>query len=703
MDNSKRTPREAPGAAETAHGPLNRNGFRPADPAPNGQGPQAHPAPGTQADGRRPGGSNTPGPGARGRGGPGGPAKLDIRSLRKALGYSLHYRRFLLLAVGSMLVGTVAQLAVPQFIQNVLDAVTATLTARDLAALPTEQQAETAARIGFDLAQLQTAVASPLQLLLNAAILILLFSLARGFFAFGQSFMSEKLGQYAAYDLRNDLFDKISRLSFSYHDRQRTGELMVRATDDVEKVRLFISQGLLLAGQALVLIVSTLAILFVTNWRLALVVVPILPVVMLVFMGFGTVVQGLFMNMQRYLSQLNSILQENVAGIQVVKTYVREKAEQARFEDSAEQHMRFSLRVSKFMSFMFPFLFLVANLSVVAITYFGGRMLIASDLSLGQWSKFTLYVTYIFFPIGQFGFIVSQAAQAGASAQRVFEILETDIEVRNRPGARELDAIRGDVRFQDVTFRYFGGSEPVLRQVSFAARAGDVVAVLGATGSGKSTIINLLPRFYDVTEGRILIDGADIRDVTLESLRSQIGIVLQDTVLFSGTVRENIAFGRPDATQAQIEKAARAAAAHDFIVDLPAGYDTDVAERGTTLSGGQKQRIAIARALLLDPRILILDDSTSSVDLQTEKRIQHALDALMVGRTSFVIAQRISTVRNADRILVLDRGVLVGQGTHEELLESHELYVEIFSSQLVEDADGHHSSMPAVAGRPARA
>lgn len=420
--------------------------------------------------------------------GPGAP-RMDVKSLRKALAYSLRYRRLLFLAVGSMLIGTAAQLAVPQFIQTVLDTVTHALAARELAALPEAQPA--AARLGTE----PNALAAPLQSLLQVAVLLLLFALARGLFAFAQTFMAEKMGQYAAYDFRNELFAQISRLSFSYHDRQRTGELMVRATDDVEKVRIFISQGLLLAGQALVLMISTLAILFVTNWRLALVVVPILPVVILVFMVFGANAQRLFMNVQRQLAHLNSILQENVAGLQVVKTYVREALEQRRFAAAADDYMRASLRVARFMSFMFPFLFLVANLAVVAITYFGGRMLIDSALTLGQWSKFTLYVTYIFIPMGQFGFIMSQAAQASASSGRVFEILEVDVEVKNRPGARPLGPIQGRVQFEDVTFSYFGGGEPILKRVSFTAEPGSVIAILGATGSGKSTVINLLPRF----------------------------------------------------------------------------------------------------------------------------------------------------------------------------------------------------------------
>jgi ATP-binding cassette subfamily B protein len=289
-------------------------------------------------------------------------------------------------------------------------------------------------------------------------------------------------------------------------------------------------------------------------------------------------------------------------------------------------------------------------------------------------------------PLAQFGFIITQMGQASASAGRIFEILDARSDVTDKPGAVELPPVQGRLAFENVTFRYFNSGDPVLNDVSFVAEPGQTIALLGATGSGKTTIINLIPRFYDPTQGRITIDGHDLREVTLDSLRSQIGIVLQETTLFAGTIRENIAFGRPDASLEEIQAAARAAAAHEFIESFPQGYETPVGERGATLSGGQKQRIAIARALLLNPRLLILDDSTSSVDLATEAQIQHALDALMKNRTSFVIAQRISTVMNADQILVLSNGQIVASGTHEDLLETNEIYAEIYSSQLVEDA-----------------
>jgi ATP-binding cassette subfamily B protein len=498
--------------------------------------------------------------------------------------------------------------------------------------------------------------------------------------------MAEKVSQEMAFDFRNDLFAKIQHLSFSYHDRNQTGQLMIRATDDVEKVRVFIGQGLLFALQAVVLLVGALVLLGITNWSLTLYILPILPVALLLFMLFGAVSKPLFGKVQAKLSALNTILQENLAGIKVVKAFAREGVEQRRFGSAADELMQQQITLARIFSFLFPFIFLIANLGQVVVIYFGGRQIIGETLTIGEWQKFSLYLLLVFFPIGQLGFIISQMSQASASATRIFEILDAKNEVTDKPNAQPLPPIQGQVVFQDVTFRYFSSSDPVLSEVTLEAKPGETIALLGATGSGKTTIINLIPRFYDVSAGKVLIDGHDVREVQLESLRRQIGIVLQETNLFTGTIRDNIAFGRPDATDDEIIAAAKAAAAHDFITDFPQGYDTPVGERGATLSGGQKQRVAIARALLLDPRILILDDSTSSVDVATEVHIQRALDRLMQGRTSFVIAQRISTVLNADQILVLDKGQVVARGKHADLLESNPLYAEIYRSQLVEDA-----------------
>ncbi len=557
--------------------------------------------------------------------------------------------------------------------------------AQQLSRAPADVQAKMLAQAGLTAAELDQILSNPLAPLYWAIALILVLAAVRGFFAFAQSYMSEKAGQSVAFDFRNDLFAKIQRLSFSYHDRNRTGQLMIRATDDVEKVRIFIGQGLLLAVQAVVLLTGALLMLLLTNLQLTLVVLPILPIAMVMFMLFGAITQPLFIKVQQKLSALNTILQENLAGIKVVKAFATETKEQQRFDAAAATLMQQQIQVARIFSFLFPVIFLIANLGQAAVLYFGGVQIIEGTLTIGEWQKFSLYLVFVFFPLGQLGFIISQMSQASASANRIFEILDAHNEVTDKPNAITLPPIQGEVTFDHVTFRYFGSTEPVLNDVSFHATPGETVAILGATGSGKSSVINLIPRFYDVTSGRILIDGHDIRDVTIESLRRQIGIVLQETNLFTGTIRDNIAFGRPDATDEEVIAAAQAAAAHDFIMSFAEGYATAVGERGATLSGGQKQRIAIARALLLNPRILILDDSTSAVDVQTEVLIQHALDALMKGRTSFVIAQRISTVLNADKIIVLDKGQIVAEGRHTDLIESSPIYAEIYRSQLVED------------------
>jgi ATP-binding cassette, subfamily B, multidrug efflux pump len=628
--------------------------------------------------------------------------KIQGRAMQRALRYIWRYRRRALLPYVFLVIATMAQLAVPRLVRNIIDAVTQGVLAQAVLdqlsripetflpqALPTVLEfldypanwsmAELTARLRADQADAPTA-------LIYAGIAILFFAVLRGVFTFLQAYWAERNSQTVAYDMRNDLFAKVQSLSFSYHDKQQTGQLMVRATDDVEKVRLFIGQGLLQLAGALLLLTGTLIILFTTNARLALVTLPVMPIALVLFMFFGNISQPLFAKVQMRLSALNTILQENLAGIRVVKAFTRERDQQVKFTEAANNLMQQQITVARLFSVLFPLTFLLANLGQAATLYFGGRMIVSGTLTIGQWQEFSLYFVYLFFPIAQFGFIITQLGQASASAGRIFEILDAENEITDKADAVPLPPIEGSIRFEKVTFRYFGSGEPVLKEVSFEAQTGQTIALLGATGSGKTTIINLLPRFYDPSEGRITIDGYDLRDVTLESLRAQIGIVLQETTLFSGTIRDNIAFGRREASQEEIVQAATAAAAHDFIISFPDGYDTLVGERGATLSGGQKQRIAIARALLLNPRILILDDSTSSVDLQTELAIQQALDALMERCTSFVIAQRISTVINADQILVLERGEIAARGTHEELLESSEIYAEIYSSQLIGDS-----------------
>jgi ATP-binding cassette subfamily B multidrug efflux pump len=619
----------------------------------------------------------------------------------RAVRYLTHYKGQAILPYLFLIVATLAQLAVPKLIGNIIDAVTNGYVAQQvidaLTKLPPAAVGpalpQILSRLGYPstwtLVQLgdklaQTKDNAPSALLLALAAIVV-FAIVRGLFAFLQSYWAERNSQSMAFDMRNDLYSKVQRLSFSYHDRNQTGQLMVRATDDVEKVRLFIGQGLVQLVGAVLLLSGTLIILFNTNTKLALTVLPILPIAMFLFIVFSSRARPMFTKVQQKISALNTILQENLAGIKVIKAFTRERQEHGKFTAAADATMNQQISLAKLFTFMFPMIFLIASLGQAAVLYVGGKEIITGLLSVGEWQEFSLYLVYLFLPVAQFGFIIQQMSQASASADRIYEILDAKSDITDKPDAKPLPPLKGKVSFENVTFRYFGGGDPVLKNVSFEVEPGQRVALLGATGSGKTTIINLLPRFYDPTEGRITIDGYDLRDVTLDSLRSQTGIVLQETTLFSGTIRENIAFGKPEATDEEIIAAAKAAQAHDFIMSFPEGYNTPVGERGTTLSGGQKQRVAIARALLLDPRILILDDSTSSVDLTTESRIQTALDRLMEGRTSFVIAQRISTVMTADKILVLDKGEIVAQGHHADLMEESEIYAQIYSSQLLQD------------------
>lgn len=505
----------------------------------------------------------------------------------------------------------------------------------------------------------------------------------RGVFNFAQSFWSEKASQNVAFDVRNMLYDQIQRLSFSYHDRAQTGQLLTRLTSDVEMVRQFTGMGLFQFINALLMLFGSAALLLWMNWQLALLTLATVPVVLAILMRLIGFIRPLFEQAQAKLGRLNTILQENLAGIRVVKAFAREEFELTRFRAANLEYLNLNVRALRLFSTSFPLVFFVFNLGTGGIVWMGGEMVISKQLSLGELAAFITYLNYLMFPLLMIGMLGAVTARAVASARRVFEILDTQPEVTEQPGAIVLPPIRGRVAFEDVSFRYAGSEHDSLSHVSFVVEPGQTVAILGVTGSGKSTVINLIPRFYDVTSGRVTIDGYDVRDVTLSSLRSQIGIVLQETVLLSGTIRDNIAYGRPDAGDEEVIAAARAAQAHDFITTLPDGYQTIVGERGMGLSGGQRQRIAIARALLLNPRILILDDSTSSVDAETEYQIQQALEQLMHGRTSFVIAQRVSTVRSADLILVFDAGRLVASGTHDQLLEESEIYVAIVRSQLL--------------------
>jgi len=616
---------------------------------------------------------------------------VDRKTLTRSIQYLARYRWQAIIPYLFLVIATLAQLMIPRMLGNIIDAVAQGSIANAIVPRMDTLPAGILNQFleGYELseAQLIFNFENAERILITSSVAILIFAIVRGVFAFLQTFTAERNSQSAAFDMRNELFAKIQGLSFSYHDRNQTGQLMIRATDDVEKVRLFIGQGLLMAVGAIILLTGTLVILFSTNVRLTLIALPILPIALVMFMIFGSKMGPLFLKIQKRLDKVNTILQENLSGIKVVKAFTREKSEQKKFDGAANELMDQQIYVARLFSILFPLVILIASLGQAMVLYFGGRQIIGGTLTIGEWQEFSLYLIFLFLPAAQLGMIITQMSQASASSTRIFEILDVENEVKDKPDAITLPQVEGRIKFENVTFRYFSSGEAVLNDVDIDVEPGQTVALLGATGSGKSTIINLLPRFYDPSEGSITIDGYDLRDIKLDSLRSQIGIVLQETTLFAGTIRENIAFGKTDASFDEIEAAGKAAAAHEEIISFPEGYDTPVGERGTTLSGGQKQRVAIARALLLNPRILILDDSTSSVDLVTEAEIQKALDELMMGRTSFVIAQRISTVMNADQILVLDKGQIVASGDHEHLLETSEIYADIYSSQLIGDAD----------------
>ncbi|MBI5032612.1 MAG: ABC transporter ATP-binding protein [Chloroflexi bacterium] len=521
-------------------------------------------------------------------------------------------------------------------------------------------------------------------LLIGSVLALLVLTLIKGVITFFQGLWTETASQGVAYDLRNAIHRKLAMLSFAYHDRTETGQILSRAIQDVDRVRFLTGRAVQRLVDALVLFVGTAVFLLAMNPRLALLALCTMPILAYRAFWFGRRLRPLSLAIQQQLAVLTTRLEQNLRGARVVKAFAQENAEIARFDRENEKWFNLSVQSTRLQSTNAPLMDLIANLGTVLIIWYGGQLVIQGQLTLGELVSFSTYLAQLIQPIRRLGQIIPVIAIAAAAGERIFDILDTQSEVRDAPDAIALPPVRGAVCFDHVSFSYFRRHK-ILSDITFEARPGQVIALLGMTGSGKSTIINLIPRFYDPTEGRISVDGSDLRCVTLNSLRDQIGIVLQETMLFAATIRENISFGVPNANEEQIIEAAKAAQAHDFVMETPHGYDTLVGERGITLSGGQRQRVAIARALLKDPRILILDDATSSVDAETERLIQLALERLMRGRTSFVIAQRLSTLRLADFILVLEKGRIAARGTHEELLRTSGLYAEIYNHQLRKD------------------
>ncbi len=531
------------------------------------------------------------------------------------------------------------------------------------------------------------------QVVIQTALLMIGISIISTLIAVGNNILSVQVGESIARDLRDALFTRIQTFSYGNLDEQKTGQLMVRLTSDTTAVQRVAQISLRIGTRAPLLMVGSFILMINTSRDLALSMLPLLLVTSIIIVIFVMKMEPLFRSVQQKLDRLNTVLQENTAGARLVKAFVRADFEGQRFESANEAYTDHSVRVMQIMSSMSPVLTMCVNIGMVIVIWSGGMQSIRGDLTIGQIVAFTNYLLTTMGPLTMMTMLSNTWASGLASAKRVNEVLDTIPEVQDLPNAKSLpEATQGRLVFENVSFHYNGNTaESVLDNINLVIEPGQTVAILGSTGAGKSTLVNLVPRFYDVASGRILLDGADIRQVRQDALLSQIGIVPQETVLFSGTVADNIRYGVPTASDAEVVFAAKAAQAHEFIVELSQGYDTHIEERGTNLSGGQKQRIAIARALLTKPKILILDDSTSSVDVETETKIQDALEtsrasagitSQMRQHTTLVVAQRISTVLKADKIVVIDNGRIAAEGTHQELMQSSPIYQEIYESQL---------------------
>ena len=529
--------------------------------------------------------------------------------------------------------------------------------------------------------------------LIIASALLLAAALFRGAFVYWQTYLGEKVSQGVAYDFRNDIYDHLQRMSYAYHDSSQIGQVMSRATQDVEGVRFFVSMGLVRLLYIVMLVGVSAALMLTTNWRVALVGLAFMPVIAIQASIVSLKLRPVWMRIQDIQGQLATVLQENLTGQRVVKSFSREEFEEQKFDERAQELFETSYHTSKIQAVNDPVMMSLWLLSLALVFWFGGREIVADRMTVGALVEFQLYLTLLQVPVRSLGFIVNIFARAHSAGSRIFEILDAESPVQEAPDAQVLSPGPGDVVFDHVSFGY--DTATVLRDVQIHARPGEMIALLGPTGSGKSTVVSLLPRFYDVTAGSIRIDGEDVRGLTLDSLRDAVGVVQQDVFLFADTIRENIAYGMPDATEEDVIAAAKAALIHDHIDSLPDGYDTWVGERGVTLSGGQRQRVAIARTLLVNPRVLVFDDSTSSVDMRTEYLIQEALQNLMEGRTTFVIAQRLRTVQAAGQILVMRDGEIVERGRHEELLAANGLYRQIYDLELRDQEEARAEAVEA--------
>lgn len=567
---------------------------------------------------------------------------------RRLLGYLKPYWKQLIIAYGAMFIATGLNLLVPQIIKEAIDNGLAAGNARGL---------------------------------IIAGLIILGIAVVRAVLGFGEMYLGEWLTHSVSYDLRSDFYNRVQSLPFPFHDKTHTGELMSRATSDISETERFVGIGLMGLVSTLTLMSGVILFMLWESAELALIALIPMPILLFATVRFGNTVRPMFKSIQEQMGVLSANMQESMTGITVVKAFAREPYELEKFDNENNEWFSRRYRLIQTWANNWPFFTFLIAMSIFLLLWFGGPMAIDGVITVGSLFAMISYILLLSGPVQRLGFLVNLAATAGASSKRVFDIIDTPSEIEEKADAIGLDRLQGTVTFEHVDFAYTE-ERPILSDVTFHVEAGQTFALIGPTGSGKSTVTNLIPRFYEATNGRVLVDGYDVQDLKIKELREHIGIVLQNPFLFSQTVGENIAYGKPDATYEEIVAAAKAARAHDFIMSFPDKYDTKVGERGVTLSGGQKQRVAIARALLTDPSILILDDSTSSVDTETEHLIQQALSTLMEKRTTFVIAQRLLTLKSADCILVLDRGHIVERGTHDELLAMNGLYRQIYDLQL---------------------
>ena len=579
--------------------------------------------------------------------------------LLRIIGMAAHYPARLGLAYASALAAIAFSLALPWLFGNAIDLM-----------------------VGHDLDTGKFIVQDfSLAALVFFGVGILAVSLGRGFCDFARTYTTESLSQKVSFDCRNLLYDKLQNVSFAFHDKEHTGDLMSRATADVEAMRRFVNLGMIRSLDVVVRIFAIPFILFFLNWELALISMIFVPAIVLRSTFVMRALRRKWLHVQQVMGESVTVLQENLAGMHVVKAFASEDFERRKYNRKAEELRVEYFDAERMQGTNSAWMTLYFTFALGVVLWYGGLEVVRGDLTPGDLAKFFLYLNQLTFPIRASAQIINTFSRAMSSGQRLFNVLDTVSPVSERPNARDMGRPEGHVQFDKVGFSYQDRS-PALLEVNLDAKPGQVTAILGAPGSGKTTVVNLLPRFYDVTDGQITIDGADIRDFTLQSLRHNVGIVHQDVYLFSASIRDNIGYGVKDATHDDIERAAKVAQLHDQIMALPNGYDTWVGERGTTLSGGQRQRLSIARTILIDPPVLILDDSTSSVDVETERQIHRAMVEVMKGRTTFVIAHRLSTVREADQILVLDKGTIVERGSHEELIRSDGIYQSIYELQL---------------------